>query len=193
LRYGDVVYGTPTRRGTIQVDGTPRALAFDAAGNLLVSLREPAGVAICAAASRGGAAPAPRAMLRGATTGLTRPSGLAFDATGNLWITQEDGAGALRYDGAFVSAMTGEVSAPPAFRFAPPADGVFHGIAFANAGAGWLSAEVAGRTALSHVLDMASPTPSVAGSVTLDGDRGAAMGLGMPAFNPASKALPIRR
>ncbi len=192
VHYGDVVYGTPTRRRAIRVDGTPRAVAFDAAGNLLVSLRDPAGVALYAAATLTASNPAPRALLRGVATGLTRPSGLAFDATGSLWITQDTGPGALRYDAAFISAMMGEVDAPPTGSVAPPAGGTFHGLAFANAGAGWLSAEVAGKNALSHVVDMASATPTFAGTVGI-GEQAAGIGLGMPAFNPASKSLPIRR
>jgi sugar lactone lactonase YvrE len=73
----------------------PKAVAFDAAGSLWVSVVA-AGKVVMFTAGQIAASAQPLATVE--RTGIRGPRGLAFDATGNLWIAAEDDTAVVRVD-----------------------------------------------------------------------------------------------
>jgi sugar lactone lactonase YvrE len=88
----DVVINSPTFG-----DSTPgpRALAFDSAGDLWVSVGSTDEVVMFTADQLAAGGSPAAAVERG---GLTGPQGIAFDAAGNLWVAAEDDAAVVRID-----------------------------------------------------------------------------------------------
>jgi sugar lactone lactonase YvrE len=73
----------------------PKVVAFDAAGNLWVSVVSADKVVRFTAAQVAAGGSPTATVERG---GLTSPQGLAFDAAGNLWVAAEDDTAVVRID-----------------------------------------------------------------------------------------------
>jgi len=79
----------------------PKVLAFDAAGNLWVSVvAEDKVVMFSAAQTRAGGSP----IATVERTGIKSPQGLAFDANGNLWVAAHDDDAVVRIDAGHLAA-----------------------------------------------------------------------------------------
>ncbi|HRN54713.1 MAG TPA: hypothetical protein PK788_14555, partial [Gemmatimonadaceae bacterium] len=136
--------GNPLPDRTIGIFGldcvSPGGLAFDAAGNLWLSLGCQGRVVRLTAAQLAGSGTAtPTVQI----TGLVNPQGLAFDAAGNLWVA--DQTHLRRYDAARLAAtITGAADLAVTFTTpSPPTPGAtalsaFH-VAFRPNGELWVS------------------------------------------------------
>jgi sugar lactone lactonase YvrE len=165
------------------LQGVPgaQALAFDAAGNLWVSVH-PSNtiVRFTPEQLRAGGEPTPAVVLGGPQSGLASPAGLAFDAAGNLWVTSFDSGRVARYR---AQRLDSSVEAPDLVLEARSPQPVVttlggaRGLAFDGAGNLWVAYSGAGTIARFTPADLAPSgdvvvTPAVQvrpGSSGLDG------------------------
>ena len=98
LKVPDVVIDGPSFGSTIP---GPKVVAFDASGNLWVSVVGEGRVVMFTAAQIA-ATGSPTATVE--RRGLAAPLGLAFDAAGNLWVAAQDDPAVVRIDAAHLTA-----------------------------------------------------------------------------------------
>lgn len=132
--------GAKTPDRTIAIAGVScipglEALAFDAAGQLWVSVKcadKVVRLTPAQLASSGTATPAVE------ITGLTDPEGIAFDAAGNLWVAGF-GANALYRFTPANQALTGAQTLTPTPRVSVSVSALLEGMAFDESGGLWLA------------------------------------------------------
>jgi sugar lactone lactonase YvrE len=188
LRLGDVITGAPVPKADLVVEGEPRGLAFDGAGHLYVSTATPAAVVIFGAESIASGGAALRGIVQGPATRLVEPGSLAFDMGGDLWVSGGRSGPTVRFGGIELTGVLGAADLVPSGEVGSPEGGSLDGLAFDNRGEAWAVSAKGGR--LEHVVSgetgpLLSPRTTPLGDV---GER-----LGMVAFNPAPRLVPIRK
>jgi len=132
----DVIIDSPSFGASVP---GPKVLAFDAAGNLWVSVVA-ADKVVMFTAAQAAAGGSPTATVE--RTGINSPQGLAFDAAGNLWVAAHDDDAVVRIDAAHLAtpgtgsdlAITAQSSPPVIGTLPPPIS-----LAFDAAGRLWVN------------------------------------------------------
>jgi sugar lactone lactonase YvrE len=165
--------GTPTPAVTLSATAGslsgPRALAFDASGNLWVANSSgPTLVAFTVSQLASSGSPTPAVTLSASSGSLNMPVGLAFDASGNLWVANDGNASVVEFT---VSQLASSGSPTPAVTLSATAgslDGPF-GLAFDASGNLWVASvgdNTVAEFAPSQLAATGSPTPAVTLSAT---------------------------
>jgi hypothetical protein len=175
---------------------SPQGLAFDAAGNLWVSVdRGAASSAIygfnASGLSTTGALYAMQAITTPTspvpTLNFTRPEGMAFDAAGNLWVTQCGSfIGLVSYSKSQL-ATGGSLGVSPAVQLT--SSGCPTGIAFDNQGDLWFSSYVFGA---GYTYGVSASALTTSGTLTpFQTLTTTGIDFGGISFSPSPAALPL--
>ena len=131
----DVVIDSPSFGASLP---GPKVVAFDAAGNLWVSVVAD-GKVVKLTAAQIAATGNPSATVE--RTGIGSPQGLAFDGAGNLWVAAQDDEAVIRIDAANLAASGSSVDLAITAQTPSPVIGTLRpvGLAFDGSGNLWVN------------------------------------------------------